>query len=456
MPSNPLPPSTRWSSPAAATLLLLLLGLAVPGGAADWPTFLGPHHDGSSRETGIRTDWSGGLPIVWQTEVGEGYSMASVADGRLFFFDRVGDEARLMALDAATGKLLWESRYPTDYTDYYDYSGGPRASPVVDGERVYAYGVEGRLRCHDVTDGTVLWEVDTAARFGVVKNFFGVGSTPVVEGDLLITMVGGSPPGTPKIHSEKVVGNGTGLVAFDKRSGEVRWKASDELASYATPRLVDIGDRRWGFAFARGGLLGFEPRTGRVDFHFPWRAKILESVNASTPVVVGDTVFLSETYGPGSVLLRVADGAEPEVVWKDPRSRREQSLQTHWNTPIYHDGHLYASSGRNSGDAKLRCVEHATGKVKWSERGLTRSMMLAVDGHLVVLTEYGRLLLVKLDPESYQLVTELELTDGDGQALLKHPAWNAPVLANRLLYVRGKDRLVALELIPSADAGSGG
>ena len=446
---------------ALVTVLLILSGTAVgsaePGAApvrartrvqtgSDWPTFLGPSGNGTSPETGIRTDWSGGLPNAWQTDLGEGYSMGSVAGGRLFLFDRVGDDARLTARDARSGLVRWTAAYPSQYEDLYGYSLGPRASPVVDGERVYTLGVEGRLRCHRAKDGGLIWEADTVSRFGVVQNFFGVGSTPVVEGDLLITMVGGSPPGSPPTRSGAVEGNGTGLVAFDKRSGEVRWTLSDELASYATPRVVTLGGRRRGFAFTRGGLLGFDPVRGTRDFFFPWRARKLESVNAATPVVVDDTVFISETYGPGGVLLKVPASGDPEVVWRD--GRRNRSLATHWSTPVHHEGHLYGSSGMGSGDAELRCVDHRTGEVKWSEPGLSRSTLLLVDGHLVVLTEYGRLLLVRPDPERFRLVSELELQDAKGRPLLRHPAWNAPILSHGLLYVRGKDRLVALELIP--------
>ena len=372
--------------------------------------------------------------------------MGSVASGRLFLFDGAGDKARLRALDARSGEALWTADYPSRYEDYYGYSSGPRASPVVDGDRVYTFGVEGRLRCLRASDGKLRWEVDTSARFGVVQNFFGVGSTPVVEGDLIIAMIGGSPGGSPKIHSGAVEGNGTGLVAFDKRSGEVRWTVSDELASYSTPRIATLGGRRRGFAFTRGGLLGFDPARGAQDFFFPWRARKLESVNAATPVVVDDTVFVSESYGPGSVLLKVPGSGDPQVLWRD--GRRNQSVRAHWSTPIYLAGHLYVSSGPGSGDAELRCVDHRTGEVKWAEPDLGRSTLLLVDDHLVVLTEYGRLLLVRPDPRRYQRVGEIELQDDNGRPLLRHPAWNAPVLAHGLLYVRGKDRLVALELIP--------
>lgn len=431
---------------------------------SDWPGFLGPTGDGKSTER-IRTDWP--LPIRWHKKVGEGYSMPSVARGRLFMFDRHGDNARLSCWRSETGEELWHTEYPSVYEDYYDYSKGPRASPVIDDDRVYTFGVEGMLRGQRVVDGELLWQVDTTAEFGVVKNFFGVGSTPVIEGDLLIAHIGGSPPGSPKIHSGEVQGNGTGIVAFDKHTGEVRYAVTDNLASYSSPLLATIGDRRWGFVFAREGLVGFEPATGRVDFTFPWRAKMLESVNASMPVVVGDTVFITESYGPGGALLRVKPGRSPEggqtenydVVWKDPRRRK--SMASHWSTPIYHQGHLYGSSGQSTGEAKLRCLEHATGKVLWSEPGLTRSTLLYADDHLVVLGEYGRLLLVEATPERFVKVAEMDLGEADvasaktpiaagasDRPVLRFPAWNAPILAHGLLYLRGKDQLLCLDAQP--------
>jgi len=213
------------------------------------------------------------------------------------------------------------------------------------------------LHCVRADDGGLVWKVDTAKRFGVVQNFFGVGSTPVVEGDLLLVMVGGSPPESQdagRFDLDRVKGNGSGIVAFDKRSGAVRYAITDELAGYATPQLATIDGRRWCFVFARGGLVGFDPASGKVDFHYPWRSRLRDSVNVSTPVVVGNEVFISESYGPGSSLLRVRPGA-CEVVWRDP-PERDKSMLTHWNTPVYHRGYLYGSSGRYSGEAELRCI----------------------------------------------------------------------------------------------------
>ena len=426
----------------------------------DWPGFLGPNHNSKSPERGIR--WpKQGPPIRWTMPLENSYGMPSISRGRLFMFDRRGDRAELICVHSETGQPIWKQGYRTNYEDYYGYNSGPRCAPVIDGDRVYTFGVEGMLRCHRVTDGSLLWSIDTASEFGVVQNFFGVGSTPVIENDLLIVQIGGSPPGSPAIHSGQVRSNGSGVVAFDKFTGQVRYRLGDELASYSSPVLATIDGRRWCFVFARGGLLGFEPASGTLDFHFPWRARILESVNASNPVVVGDRVFISETYGPGSALLRVRPGAY-EVLWSDARRGRNKAMQTHWNTPIHHKGYLYGSSGRHEANAELRCIELATGKIMWSQPDLGRCSLLYVDDHFICLTEYGELLLLRVNPEKFDVVSRLVLRRRSNPArqpagvpparLLRPPAWAAPILSHGLLYVRGADRLVCLELIPEPTA----
>lgn len=425
----------------------------------DWPTFLGPTGDSKSTEKGIQKDWNkNGLRIVWQRQLGEGYGIGSVSRGRYFQFDRKGEVAQLLCLNAETGAELWKFEYPTRYEDLYGYNGGPRCSPVVDGDRVYIFGAEGMLYCLRVVDGKQVWKVDTTADFGVVQNFFGVGSTPAIEGDLLIVMVGGSPESSQRVapgQLDRVEPNGTGIVAFNKYTGKVVYRIADELASYASLKLATLGGRRWGFAFLRGGLVGFDPVRGQIDFHYPWRARLLESVNASTPVVVGDEVFISETYGVGSSLLKVTPG-KATPVWVDEARTRQKSFLAHWNTPIHVDGYLYGCSGRNPPDADLRCIEWKTGKVMWSVPNRIRTSLLYVDQHFVSLAEDGVLQLIKVNPKECEVIGELILRDpaagpdrfGEQRQLLRYPCWAAPILSHGLMYVRGEGRLVCLELIP--------
>jgi outer membrane protein assembly factor BamB len=415
----------------------------------DWPCFLGPTGDSVSSERGIVTPWpKDGPPIVWYDEAGEGYGMPVVVKDRLYLFDRVDNTARLRCLGATTGKPLWKLEYPTAYRDKYNYSGGPRCCPVVDDDRVYIFGAEGLLICAQASDGKELWRIDTAEKFGVVQNFFGVGSTPVIEGDLLIAQIGGSPADSNADDFAALKGNGSGVVAFDKFTGKVVYQIADELASYASPVLATIDGRRWCFVLARGGLIGFEPKAGKVDFHFPWRASDLESVNASNPVVVGDEVFISECYGIGGVLLKVKPGG-CEVIWSDAKkSPREKSMMCHWMTPIHVDGHLYGCSGRHN-SAELRCIELATGKVMWNEPRLSRTSLLMVDGHFVLQMEFGPLMLLKVNPSKFEELSVWRTEPPDAkEALLEYPCWAAPIMSHGLMYLRGRNQIVCVEMIP--------
>src|SRR5262249_41364020 len=160
----------------------------------------GPHGTSVSTETGLRVPWpEKGPRIVWFKQVGIGYGMPSISGGRLFQFDRHGESARLSAFKADTGDFLWKFAYPRVYQGMYGYDPGPRCCPVVDGDRVYIFGVEGMLHCVSASDGKLIWKVDTRTDFNVRQNFFGVGSTPVIEGDLLIVQVGGSPAGSEEV-----------------------------------------------------------------------------------------------------------------------------------------------------------------------------------------------------------------------------------------------------------------
>ena len=410
----------------SGTLLALTAALGL---GADWPRLLGPAADGSSPETGLIAPWpKAGLRQLWDCPLGVGYAPPVVAGGKLFHFDRFGDAVRLTCRDAATGAEQWKTEYPTAYEDMYGYEPGPRAGPVVDGDRVYVHGADGLLACVSAADGKKVWQLDTRAAYRFHPNFFGAASVPWVEGELLLVAVGGSPPGPRPTDLREAKPNGSCVVAFDKMTGKERWRVGDDLASYASPTVATLGGKRTGLYFARGGLLGFDPVTGAERFRLPWRAKSLEGVNAANPLVVGDRVFLSECYGPGSVLLDVA-GDKPAVVWQDGD---ERALQAHWATPVHHAGFVYGSSGRHANEADLRCVELATGVVKWRERRTSRCTLLKADGHLICLGEGGELRLLKLNPERYDEVSRSPLP-GFG-----YPCWAPPVLSDGRLYVRGR------------------
>ena len=435
-----------------AMLCGLILGLPNVAFAqgSDWPKFLGPLGTSVSTEKGIIAPWpKEGLKIVWQKEVGAGYGMPTISNGKLYHFDRNGKNLRLTCMNPKTGASLWTYEYPSTYQDSFGYNTGPRCSPLIDGESVYLYGVEGMLHCLKADTGKLVWEFDVNKEFNVIQNFFGVGSTPVIEGDLLIAQVGGSPEGSTRrdLFNQTLKGNGSGVVAFNKLTGKVVYKISSELASYSSPVLATINGRRWCFVFARGGLLAFDPANGKIDFHHPFRSEDVESVNASNPIVIGDLLFLSECYGPGSVFLKVKPGGYE--VLREESKKIKKSMACHWMTPINVGDYLYGCSGRHTPQAELRCIDLASGKVMWSEPRLKRSSLLMVDGHFICLSEDGILRLLKVNPQAYEEVSMLELLDPQsGRPLLEYPCWAAPILSHGLLYVRGEERLVCLELIP--------
>jgi outer membrane protein assembly factor BamB len=420
----------------------------------DWPRFLGSTFDGKSTETGILTDWSGNaLPVVWSMPVGTSYGIGAIAAGRYFQHERVGNTERLRVVRAETGQPLWQEDMPVSYEDLYGYNNGPRDTPAVAGNKVVTYGVAGRLTCRDVVDGKLNWTIDTNAKYGVIQNFFGVGCSPLVHDGKVIVMVGGSPAedaSLPPGRLDRVSPNGSALVAFDLLSGKEIWKAGDDLASYSSPRLMTVDGVTLVLIFARDALLAFDVDSGKMLWDYPHRARILESVNGIVPVVSGNRVLISECYEVGAVMLEVTGSGYKEI-WKDPSSRRQQSLRAHWATPIVVGDWLFGCSGRNEPDSDLRCIRWDSGEVSWSDGRRSRSSLLYVDNHFVVLDESGLMQLIKVNPEKMEVITEIDLSvPGKNRQPLGNPYWAAPALSHGLLYVRGSDRVLCLELIPAS------
>jgi len=400
--------------------LLIALLLAAGSTGEDWPCFLGPRGDGTSAEVGLAHRWPARGPRrIWGREVGRAYAAPVVARGRLVLFHRVDDREVLDCLDAVTGAALWSHGYPTAYEDRYGYNHGPRASPVIAGERVFAFGAEGMLTCLELDNGRRVWQRAVNREYRVQPGFFGAGSAPVVDAGRLLVNVGGPA--------------GAGVVAFDVRDGRTLWTASDDGASYSTPVVRTVGGRRLAILFTQAGLLVLDPATGSEVYRFPFRSRAYESVNAATPVVAGDRVFLSAAYNTGAVLLRLAPGGL-ETVW-----RSREAMQSHWATSIEHDGFLYGVDGRHEHEANFRCIELETGRVRWSaERGLGRATFVMADGHFLALGERGDLALVEVNPDRY--------VERARARVLSYPSWTPPVVARGRLYLRDENRLVCLDL----------
>jgi outer membrane protein assembly factor BamB len=402
----------------------------LPAGAVthDWTSFLGPAHNATSTET--RLSRALPPPLVWEFPKGTGYASPAIAGSRLVFLHRVGNEEIVECLHPETGERQWQFRSPTSFEDRYGYNNGPRSSPVIDSARVFTIGAEGRLHCLALDSGRVVWRRDLRTDYRVAQDFFGIASTPLVEGRLLIVNVG--TPGGPCV------------VGLDTASGREVWRAGTEWGpSYASPVPATVRGRRRVFVFAggestppTGGLLSIDPANGRVDFAFPWRSRTFESVNASCPVVFDNTVFVSASYRTGGALVEVRPDFTHRVVWTT------QDFALHFSTPIHQDGYLYGFDGRNEGDASLACVDAGSGAIVWRATpewpedvggrrqvvGPYRGTLLAVDGQFLCLGELGHLVWMDLTPKGYREASRSWL-------FAARESWALPVLSRGLLYV---------------------
>ncbi|HUG81065.1 MAG TPA: PQQ-binding-like beta-propeller repeat protein [Bryobacterales bacterium] len=402
----------------------------------DWTSFLGPTHNAVSTETRLLKDFGDSGPmLVWVLEKGTSYTSPAIQGDYLVYLHRVGNAERVECLHPATGQMYWQFEYPTDFSDRYGYNNGPRASPVIDGDRVYTYGALAQLHAFDLKSGELLWKRNIAEEFKVPQDFFGISNTPLVEGGLLIINVGA--PGGPTV------------AAFDKLTGRMVWGAGDEWGpSYASPVPAVVHGKRRVFVFAggesrppSGGLLSIDPSDGKVDFSFPWRSRTAESVNASTPTVIGDQVLISASYQTGAVLLEVLPDFSREVVWTN------FDFDLHFMTAIEKDGYLYGFDGRNEPDAGLSCIRLSDGKQMWRvepewkdtvnqtggrSKELTmstfRGSLMKVDGHFLAMGEWGHLLWLDLTPEGYKEISRTWLVKA-------RETWALPVLSRGLLYV---------------------
>ena len=421
--------------------------------SSDWPRFLGVNYDGAVNAGSESIRWSKEPAFQWQVSLGDGYGIASVSEGRVYQSDSVGGtrysagQERLRCLDLQTGKLIWDAAYPIQYQDLYGYEAGPRSSPLIIQGKVITYGVAGNLICRDASSGAKLWGVDVNQKYGVVQNFFGVGAAPMVVNDLVIVMVGGSPAEDQELppgQLDRVVSNGSAVVAFDLKSGQERWKVGEDLASYSSPRLMQIGQKDVILVFARNGLLAVDAASGRQLWRFDHRASILESVNAMMPLVSEDKVLISECYQVGSVLLSVTDSSA-KVVWQDDRRSREKAMRSHWSTPVMVGDYLYGCSGRNAPDSDFRCVRFSTGEVQWVDPRRTRSSVTRWGDHLIVMEERGRLEVIKANSEKMEIVAEYDLSVSNGERpALQFPCWSAPVIVGDQMLVRGDQKLLCL------------
>jgi len=338
----------------------------------------------------------------------------------LILFHRLENKETIECLDAQNGKSLWTFDYPTSYRDDFGFDEGPRATPSIDGDRVYTFGAEGMLCCVDLQSGKKVWTVNTKADFQAAKGFFGIASSPLVDGNLVLLNVGGR--------------DGAGIVAFDKTNGKVRWKTSQDEASYSSPVRAIFSGRACVLFLTRSGLVAVEPGQGQLLFEYPFRPPIHSSVTAAVPLAIGDKIFLSASYGTGATLLQVT-GMSPRKIWEN-----DESLSCHYATPVFCKGYLYGIHGRTDPgfEPSLRCVELESGKVIWEQHRLGAATITLAGEQLLILTERGELVRAAASPAAYKETGRAQILPNQVRA---HPAF-----ANGFLYARSKDQLVCVEL----------
>lgn len=401
--------------------ILILFLFTFSLSAQDWPQILGPNRDGIYHGPALAKIWpKEGPKILWQKNIGSGFAGPAIADGKLILFHRMGDEEIIDCFNALDGKPVWRFKYPTAYTDDFGFDNGPRAVPTISGDKVITFGADGMLTAVSFKDGTKLWQVDTRRQFSASKGFFGLACSPLVEGSLVIMNLGGK--------------DGAGIVAFDLANGQVKWKTNDSEASYSSPVAATINGQRMALVFHREGLAALNPTDGKTLFEYPWRSRQNASVNGATPLAIGNRIFISAAYDTGASLLEIADG-KPKVIWSN-----DESMSNQYSTSVHTNGFLYGLHGRHDfpGGTELRCVELATGKVRWSEPSLLPAHVILAGDELLVLTERGELLSVAAAPDEFKL--------NHRDQILGTKVRDYPALANGIFYARDTRKLVAIDL----------
>ena len=416
--------------------------------ADDWPRWMGPGGDSIYRETGvIEAIPEEGLEVNWRVPVGWGYAGPAVADGRVFvpdFEKATGDlvnnpggrneltgEERLLCFDAESGQLLWEHGYEEQY--FISYAGGPRVTPTVDDDRVYALGAEGKLVCLKVEDAEVVWSKDLKAEYDTEAPYWGFSAAPIVDGDALYCIVGGE---------------GSIVVAFNKHSGEELWRAlSAPTAGYCPPVLIDSGGTRQLVVWHPKSINGLNPDSGEVFWSVDLEPDYAMSVTA--PRLLGDSLYASG-IGNVSALLQLAnDRPAAEVIW---RGRGDNAVYCSNSTPFLEDGVIYGNGCRQG---ELAAVDLQSGERLWRTHDATTSgrpashatvFLVKHEDRFFLFNEQGELILANLSRDGYEELGRFKVLEPSNEAFGREVVWTHPAFANRCVYVRNDEELVSVSI----------
>ncbi|HWZ31982.1 MAG TPA: PQQ-binding-like beta-propeller repeat protein [Bryobacteraceae bacterium] len=422
-----------WRSKIAISLFLSAVAVAqtaskTAGGikarapvVEDWPVWGGKNRDFIVNTSGLADSWpSSGPPKIWTRPLGDGYSAIAEENGVLYTaFRRSGAEV-IAALDAATGKTLWEYGYPTVFiNDFKEKVGpGPYAMPQVIGDRVVTASAIGKIHSLDKKTGKVVWSHDLYNEFHASHLVYGYSCHALPYKDTLIFLAGGS---------------GDAAIALRQSDGTVVWKSLQFSNAYSSPLLINVDGQQQVVAVGAKTIFGFSPDNGQLYWSHPHETQY--GLAVSTPVWgPGNLLFAASAYGLGArvVELHQAGGKNSvKELWSDPH------LELHWGSVIQRDGWLYFVSGYN-GPALLSAVEMKTGKIGWRQRGFAKAELLWADGKFILADEDGTLALCRMSPEKLEVLSKAQV--------LESIAWSPPTLVGTRLYLRDRKNIVALDL----------
>jgi outer membrane protein assembly factor BamB len=410
--------------------------------ADDWPQWGGPQRDLIWREDGIveklppADPKTGMLPRMWTAKIGAGYTGPAVADGRVFVADRLADEnlERVLAFDAETGEEIWKHQYNAPYTISYPL--GPRATPTVDGDRVYALGAVGHLFCFDAASGEIHWQKHLPTDFGTELPQWGMAGAPLVDGEQVIILAGGKP--------------GALVVGLDKHSGEERWRALDgKEPGYCAPMIMEIGGRRQLIVWHPAAVASLNPANGAVLWEVPF--DVQAGMTISTPRTVGNRLFVTSFYSGPLMIDLGSDGTKPDVLWRTARSSTEiknNTLHAVMCTPIVSDDYVYGVGSYG----EMRCLDAHTGETKWETRDPTgegrwwNAFLIPHEDRVIICNEQGEIIVARLSPDGYNELDRAKLIEPTQPIQRRMTVWSHPAFAMRSVFARNDGELIRVNL----------
>ena len=389
--------------------------------AEDWPVWGGKNRDFIVNTSGLAGSWpQGGPKKIWSRPLGDGYSSIAEEAGVLYTTFRRNTQDVITALDAATGKTLWEFAYDNPFTNSYSEAvgPGPYAMPQVIGDRLLTASATGKIYSLDKKTGKPKWSHDLYREFHGTPLDYGYACHALPYKDMLIYQAGGS---------------GDGVIAFRQSDGAVVWKALQFTNSYSSPLLINVDGQPQVAVLASKTVFGFNPDNGALL----WTHEHVTNYGLaiSTPVwAPGNLLFVASAYGEGARVLHLSQSGGKTTVnqlWYDPH------LELHIGTAIQRDGYVYISRGYN-GPVLMTCVELKTGKIMWAQRGFAKAQLLWADGKLILSDQDGTLALCRATPQKFEVLSQA--------SVMKSISWTPPTLVGTRLYVRDRHTIVAFDL----------